>query len=292
MIGMMKFGIDKRQVRVILLFMLLLWASPIIGQQKIKYGSSHGKYISIFNKQIYYEEYGKGTPLILLQGGMGSIEDFSLVIPELSKHFRVIAPDTPGQGRSALADSMSYELMAEYISSFIDVLKLDSAYVMGWSDGGNTGLILGSNRPDKIKKVLASGANYKLSGYPSILNDTSDWEKELRDPEFEIKNKEWLKEYNSLSPTPRDWRKMLMDLNKMWRQEIYFSPVFLERLKIPVMLVLGDRDAVTLEHGIEMHRLIKGSQFCVLPNTSHAVFHERPKLVTELAVIFFKGSVN
>ena len=82
-------------------------------------------------RQIYYEEYGKGTPLILLQGGMGSIEDFALCIPELSKHFRVIAPDTPGQGRSELADSMSYELMAAYISKLIDILKLDSAYVMG-----------------------------------------------------------------------------------------------------------------------------------------------------------------
>jgi pimeloyl-ACP methyl ester carboxylesterase len=167
-----------------LVFILFLWTSQVIGQQKIPYGSNNGKYISIFNTPIYYEEYGKGTPLILLQGGMGGIEDFALCIPDLSKHFRVIAPDTPGQGRSELADSMSYELMAEYISKFIDALKLDSAYVIGWSDGGNTGLILGSNRPDKIKKVLASGANYKLSGYPSILNDTTDWEKELRSREF------------------------------------------------------------------------------------------------------------
>jgi pimeloyl-ACP methyl ester carboxylesterase len=276
-------------IRVILVFILFLCTSPIIGQQKIKYGSNNGKYISIFNKKIYYEEYGKGTPLILLQGGMGSIEDFALCIPELSKHFRVIAPDTPGQGRSELADSMSYELMAEYISEFIDVLKLDSAYVIGWSDGGNTGLILGNNRPDKVKKVLTSGANYKLSGYPSILNDSSDWKKEIESPEFEIKNKEGIKEYLNLCPTQRDWKKMLIDLNKMWHKEIYFSPTVLEGLKIPVMIVLGDRDAVTLEHGIEMYRLIKGSQFCILPNTSHAVFRERPKLINELAITFFRS---
>ena len=272
-----------------LVFILFLWTSPVVGQQKIPYGSNNGKYISIFHTQIYYEEYGKGTPLILLQGGMGSIEDFALCIPELSKHFRVIAPDTPGQGRSELADSMSYELMAEYISKFIDALKLNSAYVVGWSDGGNTGLILGSNRPDKIKKVLTSGANYKLSGYPSILNDTTDWEKELRSPEFEIKNKEGIKEYISLCPTPRDWRKMLIDLNRMWHEEIYFSPTVLTGLKIPVMIVLGDKDTVTLEHGIEMHRLVKGSQFCILPGTSHAVFREKPKLINDLAISFFQS---
>ncbi len=130
--------------KIFAIVLLSLMHSPTEAQQKITYGSNHGKYVSIYNKQIYYEEYGKGTPLILLQGGMGSIEDFALCIPELSKHFRVIAPDTPGQGRSELADSMSYELMAQYMAKLIDALKLDSAYVMGWSDGGNTGLILGS----------------------------------------------------------------------------------------------------------------------------------------------------
>lgn len=277
----------KKKRVLILMFISFLLTGLTFGQKQIPYGSNNGKYISIFNTKIYYEEYGKGTPLILLQGGMGGIEDFSLCIPELSKHFRVIAPDTPGQGRSELADSMSYPLMAEYISNMIDILRLDSAYVMGWSDGGNTGLILGNNRPDKIKKVLASGANYKLSAYPSILNDTSDWEKELRSPAFEIKNKEGIKEYLSLCPTPRDWRKMLIDITKMWHQEIYFSPTILEGLKIPVMIVLGDRDAVTLEHGIEMHRLVKGSQLCILPNTSHRVFHERPDLINEIAINFF-----
>jgi len=255
--------------------------------EKIKYGDNHGRYLSIHDTKIYYEEYGQGVPLILLQGGMGSIYDFAKCIPELSKHYRVIAPDSPGQGRSELADSMSYELMADYISKMIDALNLDSAYVMGWSDGGNTALIVGSNRPDKIKKVLVSGANYKLSGYPSMLNDTSDWEKELKGPEFEIKYKDGIKVYDSISPTPRDLRKMLIDINKMWHQEIYFSPTFLKDIKIPVMIVLGDRDAVTLEHGIEMHRLIRNSQLCILPNTSHAVFHERADLINRIAIDFF-----
>src|SRR5437868_3018242 len=95
------------------------------GQKQIPYGSNDGKYVSIFNKKIYYEEYGKGTPLILLEGGMKSIKNFSLCIPELTKHFRVIAPDDPGQGRSEMLDTMTYDLLAEYVSKLIDLLKLD-----------------------------------------------------------------------------------------------------------------------------------------------------------------------
>lgn len=180
----------KKSTIVLLIIFSLLNVINAFAQSKITYGSNNGNYLTINNTKLYYEEYGNGTPLILLQGGMGSIADFRLCIPELSKHFRVIAPDSPGQGRSELADSMSYQLMAGYFSKMIDLLKLDSAYIIGWSDGGNTGLILANNRPDKIKKVVVSGANYSLRGYPSILNDTSDWQKKLASSEYEISHNE------------------------------------------------------------------------------------------------------
>ena len=272
----------------ILIITSVLLNTLTYGQQKIKFGSNNGKYVSIHNTKIYYEEYGKGAPLILLEGGMGSIADFSLCIPDLSKKFHVIAPDMPGQGRSQLADSMSYQLLADYISNLIDLLKLDSAFVMGWSDGGNTALILANKRPDKIKKILVSGANYKLSGIPSMLNDTTDFRKVINSPDFEEIDKEELDKYRSLYPG-RDWKKFFIDINVMWSQKIYFPATVLEGIKIPVMIVLGDRDIVTLEHGIEMYNLIKGSQFCVLPNTSHRVFHDRSALINEIALDFFKN---
>ena len=144
----------KPKHTILIIISLLLTYHDLLAQKKIHYGSNNGKYLVIFNKKIYYEEYGQGTPLILLEGGMKSISDFSLVIPELSKHFRVIAPDDPGQGRSEMLDTMTYDLLAEYVSKLIDILKLDSAYLMGWSDGGIAGLILATKRPEKIKKLI------------------------------------------------------------------------------------------------------------------------------------------
>ncbi len=264
---------------------IALVSSYAFSQKQIKYGSNNGKYLSIFNTQIYYEEYGKGTPLILLQGGMGSIEDFALCIPELSKHFRVIAPDSPGQGRSAMADSMSYQLMAAYFSKMIDLLKLDSAYIMGWSDGGNTALLLANSRPDKIKKVVTSGANYTLKGFmPASENADSIRPEPIA--QWAVRNKNWIDNY--MKVLPRDWKKLYRDVQKMWFQKIYFPASVLEGIKIPVMIVIGDKDFTTLEHGSEMHHLIKGSQFCVLPNTTHAVFKEKPDLINKIAIEFFE----
>src|SRR5678816_3640246 len=119
---------------LIFIFSLFLFPNCSAQQKKIEYGDNNGKYLTIRNTKIYYEEYGQGAPLILLQGGMGGIYNFAKCIPELSKHYRIIAPDSPGQGRSGQADSMSYELMADYFSKMVDLLKLDSAYVMGWRD--------------------------------------------------------------------------------------------------------------------------------------------------------------
>ena len=254
---------------------------------QIKYGSNNGKYLTIRGTKVYYEEYGKGTPLLLLHGGLGSITDFKKCIPILSKKYKVIAFDAPGLGRSEFADSiMTYKLMADYYSKAIDILKLDSTYVIGWSDGGNAALLHAKMRPDKIKKIAISGATYKLEGTTKEsleeINKFSDtvWvSKEL---------KPWIKQYKEKSPSG-NWKRYITEAKKMWFEEIYFEKSTLYELNIPTLLVYGDRDMYYPELGLELHKAIKNSQFCILPNTSHDVFWEKPELISQLAMDFFSN---
>ncbi len=143
----------------------MFYVSNAYGQTGQSKAGVRKHYVIIFDRKVYYEEYGSGIPLLLLQGGLKSISDFSGIIPALSKRFRVIAPDDPGQGRSEAMDTMTYNVLANYVSKLIDLLKLDSVYILGWSDGGIAALILAERRPDKIKKVIAAGANYRRDGY-------------------------------------------------------------------------------------------------------------------------------
>jgi pimeloyl-ACP methyl ester carboxylesterase len=278
----------KKLTGLVLIVIQILLASCNTEPDKIEYGSNNGKQVSILNKKIYYEEYGKGTPLILLSGGglYRSIKDFEHCIPELAKHYRVIAPDTPGQGRSELPDTLTYEILTEFMSRLIDSLKVDSAYVMGYSDGAVVGILLAEKRSDKVKKVIAVGANngIRRAISPKIPIDSVQplpvelWEKN---------NKEMIDQY--MKKLPRDWKKLVKNLNVMWFQrEAYFSDSIYGRINIPVMILLGDRDDIIIEHGLEMHRLIKGSQFCILPNTTHEVFSEKPDVINKLAIDFFK----
>lgn len=279
----------KNIIGLVLITIQILLFNCNTGTDKIEYGSNNGKRLSIFNKKIYYEEYGHGMPLILLSGGglNRSIKDFENCIPELAKHYRVITPDSPGQGRSEQADTLTYEVLLEFTSRLIDSLKIDSAYVMGWSDGGIMGILLAEKRPDKIRKVIAVGANNGIRRAipPNIPIDsvypmTLDY--------FEKNNKELIERYTNMLPR-KDWKKYLNDANAMvYQKESYFSDSIYRRINIPIMIVLGDRDDITIEHGLEMHRLIKNSQFCILPNTTHEVFAQRPDLINKIAIDFFK----
>src|SRR5690349_21607459 len=99
----------KMKITFSLLLLSLLWISCKTESKKIEYGSNNGSYITINNRKIYYEEYGQGTPLLVLSGGGldRSIKDFEKCIPDLSKKYRVILPDSPDQGRSDQIDSIS-----------------------------------------------------------------------------------------------------------------------------------------------------------------------------------------
>jgi len=277
------------KIAIRLILVSLLWTSCKTGTEKIEFGSNNGRVININGKNIYYEEYGQGTPLLLLSGGgiNRSIRDFGKCIPELSKHYRVIAPDTPGQGRSEQTDSLSYDLLTDFMSKLIDSLKIDSGYVMGWSDGAIVSLLLADRREDKIKKAIAVGANNGMRGFALPEGFSLD---SIRPPTMEYwasYNKKDIEWYNTLIPK-KDWRKVFSSMNKMVYKKEYFPMSVYDGINIPVMILIGDRDMISIEHGLEMNKLIKNSQYCVLPNTTHEVFNEKPDLITKIAIDFFK----
>jgi pimeloyl-ACP methyl ester carboxylesterase len=252
---------------------------------QINYGSNNGNYITIKNVKIYYEEYGQGIPLILLDGGFGSISHFKNIIEPLSKKYRVIAMDSPGQGRSEQIDSMSYQIYANYYAEFIDNLKLDSVYVLGWSDGGNSAFILAFDRPDKVKKVIVSGANSDTDGYQDGDLEMMKSHSDPKNISEEVRTK-WVPAFLSKTPNKENWEKSYKQLYKMWLTKEVISDAHLSNIKSKFLIVYGDKDVMKLEHGLHIYKTIKGSELCILPNTSHSVFKEKTDLITGIMLNF------
>ena len=109
---------------------------------------------------MYYEIYGKGEPLLLIHGNGASMNAFKYQIDFFAKKYKVIGVDSRAQGKTVDTSSvLNYEMMADDLNAFLDSLKIDSANVIGWSDGGINGLLLAIRHPKKVKKLVATGAN-------------------------------------------------------------------------------------------------------------------------------------
>ncbi|HET6769598.1 MAG TPA: alpha/beta fold hydrolase, partial [Chitinophagaceae bacterium] len=248
----------KHKIKLLLLFSLHFGQMK---SQTIIHGSNNGKYIVIDKMKIYYEEYGKGTPLLLLHGGLGSINNFHNVIPELAKYHRVIAFDRPGHGRSEHADTFTYHTMAAITATFIEKMNLDSAYIVGWSDGGNIALITGSLIPKRIKKIIACGADVKEVKLDPQLQEYMN----TITPEFVEKNwQEWLNQYKTLTPQFSKWKKFIANTAAMWQNPDILNESKLRTISCSTLVVIGDRDVISPEAALKMYRSIKGSQLCIV----------------------------
>ena len=249
----------------------------------IDFGSNKqaGRFIEVDDIKVYCEVYGEGDPLLLLHGNSGSIENFVYQIPEFSRHFKVIAVDSRAQGRSSDSDKeITYALMASDMSELIDKLNLQSAYVVGWSDGGNVGLELAFAYPEKVKKLVTFGANYTHESWmaepDNIVMDAND--------SLVIKTSIMLKRYKDglekLSPTIK---KKLADLMEKYPN---FTKEQLKEIKVPVLIVVGDHDAINLDQTIALFTCLPHAQLFIVPGATHFVPVEQPELINNEVIKF------
>ncbi|MCX2718789.1 alpha/beta fold hydrolase [Lentiprolixibacter aurantiacus] len=259
--------------------LLLFFLNLSIGQE-IKLGTKKGNYVEINNAKLYYEMYGDGSPLILLHGGLGSISNFKAVIPELSKHFKIFAVDSPGHGKSEQIDSLSYQIIADHIAGFIDKMHLSDVKIVGYSDGAIIGLLVSNLKPERVSKLIfGAGALGPGNSKPEGLAMLKNFSAEMLPPE-------WEKNYRQISPNPDYWDQFIVDSKNMWLQEVWIPREILPEIQSKVLVMFGDRDPfIPLEHAIEIYKLLPNSELCVLPDIPHELFNF-PDITNPLMINF------
>lgn len=224
----------------------------------IDYGNNiaaSGK-VKVKDAELYYEIYGQGDPLLLLHGNSQSISVFKKQIKELSKGYKVIAVDTRGQGKSTdyISDRLTYDLYAEDMKILLDSLHVVKTNILGWSDGGNTGLIMASKYPDYVNKLAITGACTD----PSKAVSTST-----------------LKEVSSAieSLKVKDDKKSAYQIKlfTMLLTEPHISPEALSRIKAPVLVMAGEKDMILEKHTKYIAANIINSELFIFKDASHYV---------------------
>lgn len=213
---------------------------------------------SIHGHNMFYALRGTGSTLLLLHGGGESGEQsFERQFDQFSKHHRILAPDQVGQGRTPdVPGPLSYQAMMEDTAALLQHLRLKHVDVVGFSDGGVIALMLALRHPELVRRVVISGVNIAPDGLnPEDLQ-------ELR---------------SSQTPNPKTIDEKLSQLWLTSPTMTELNVALLRQIVQPVLVISGDRDAITLEHTLKIFHALPDAELCVLPDTDHGTFSSRPE---------------
>jgi pimeloyl-ACP methyl ester carboxylesterase len=221
----------------------------------------------IHGHRIYYAVQGNGPTLLLLHGGGDSGEhSFVRQLDAFSESHHIVAPDQVGQGRTpSVPGPLSYTAMMQDTAMLLEMLKLKHVDVVGFSDGGILALMLAIQHPELVRRLVISGVNIAPEG----LN--ADDLQELRAAQ---------------TAKPKTIDEKLAQLWFTSPTEKELSLELLAQIAQPVLLISGDRDAITLEHTVQIFHALPKAELCVLPDTDHATFSGRAEWLNPIIDAF------
>lgn len=256
--------------------LFITFSNSTFGQTKIEYGNNTtvGKYYKVRGINIYTEQYGEGKPLVMLHGNGGSISSMKSIIPYFSQKYKVIALDSRAQGKSIdRTDSISFEMMADDVADLLGQMHVDSAYVIGWSDGGITAILLAMRHPSKVAKLASSGANLwpdSTAILPSL------WRNDKKHYDLFHSKTVWSEKEKN------DWKIFMLD----WKQpNILLND--LKKIHCPSLIISGDHDVINLDHTIKIYQNIPKAYLWVLPNSGHGTLIQHPDDFSQVVDRFF-----
>ena len=247
-------------------------------------------YNEINGVNYYYEIRGEGEPLLLLHGGLGTIEMFGPVLPTLAGTRQVIGVDLHGHGRTALGERpISMEAMGDDMAELVKRLGYSRVDVLGYSFGSGVAFRMAVQKPQSVRRLAMVSAAFSRDGfYPEILASMGQLDEGMAEM---MKNTPMYQSYAAVAPKVEDFPKLLGAMGKYMAKPYDWS-ADVKALKMPVMLVYGDSDMFRPEHIVEFYHLLGGglrdagwmretmsrNRLAILPDLTHYEIFAAPAL--------------
>jgi pimeloyl-ACP methyl ester carboxylesterase len=229
--------------------------------------------------RLWYASYGDGPAVILLHGGLGNAGNWGHQIQPLrDAGYRVVVIDTRGHGRSTRDDQpFTYHLLADDVLAVMDSLSIQTAHLVGWSDGACTALILADQHPDRVAGVFFFACNMDPSGaLPFVPTPVID--------NCFARHKA---DYAALSTTPDNFDAFVEAVGTMQRTEPNYSAAELAAIHVPVTVAQGVGDEfIHPEHAAYLAATIPGAQLLTLEGVTHFAPLQRPALFNTALLAF------
>ena len=147
-----------------------------------------------------------------------------------------------------------------------------------------------ASRSEQIKKLVAVGANFRVEG---MTQEALDFTRNRLTPENLGEILPEIEEsYRATNPQPENFSEFVRRSNALWLRDPYLTDQQMMGIQAPVLLMVGENDAIRIEHVLEMRALVENSHLCVLPDATHFVLSEKTEVVVPILMDFFGRSAG
>jgi pimeloyl-ACP methyl ester carboxylesterase len=248
--------------------------------------------VAVNGVDLHYEIWGEGPPLLLIAGLASDGMSWGPVIGDLSKRFRLIAPDNRGSGRTTLKGApVSIRAMAEDCAALLAHLDVRRAAILGHSLGGAVAAELAVRRPELCGRLILAASAARMSARNrALMQDFARLRKSgvsealfyrlffhwlFRDEFFE--NPATVDEAAALAAT-YPFRQSAEDFERQVKAALDAGPPDgLERLKSPLLILVGGKDRLILDDDWAAYRALAGARVKRLQNAAHSLHWDDPK---------------
>lgn len=242
-------------------------------------------YAPVNGLRLYYEIHGRGRPLVLLHGGLLTIDlNFGPLLEPLAAGRQVIAVESQGHGHTADSPRpMTIEALASDVVALLDQLGIAEADFFGFSLGGLVAYAIAVSAPTRVGKLIVASADAHRP--PGRESAPLDDDRLPTRADFEAMRAA----YVAVAPDPAHFEEFAARNTAMvhefpgWTQE-------LRSLRSPTLLMFGDRDFSPLPDILELFALLPNAQLAVLPGTTHMGLIRRPAEVLALITPFLDAA--
>ena len=218
----------------------------------------------------HYIEQGSGEPLILLHGNGEDGSYFAHQMEPFSRHFRVIALDTRGHGKTPRGEApFTIRQFAEDLLGFMDAHGIDRADLLGFSDGGNIAMVFALTHPERVNRLILNGANLDASGVKRSVQVPIEIGYRIA------------KLFANKSPEARKNAEML----GLMVHDPNVKPEELSRIQAPTLVIAGDKDMIKESHTRLIAAHVPGSELVILPG-NHFIADKAPEAFNQAVLQF------
>ena len=257
---------------------------------------------------IYYETHGQGDPLVLIMGLRRNVEWWYCQIPTLSKHFKILAFDNRGAGRTEKPKlDYSIRLFADDTAELMQSLNIKKAHILGISMGGYIAQELAINHPEKVRSLVlgctSAGGERVILMSPERLKKFTAIEglspEEILRKDMDIyfsdrfiegqseKIKEFIETSLRYYQPPDAFMRQFAACLK------HDTVKRLNRITVPTLIMAGDDDPlVPPENSQILKELIPHAELIFFPGKRHCFFIEEAEKFNQSVTSFFRSIKN